>query len=220
LNLTTWVDARRPRIFIFCIHVNVGGEDIVREAQALAVSFEEKCQMQPKKKVEECCVVAGSPAWRRVVLGDIGSRGVTVSHPTNSKNSWKKETEAIRKLLQQEGKPWAQAHPLQHAHLCGLQKTERQVELLDCVLLLRCRAATLSPEDPAQLVSARRGLKWDVSQNVTIKNAAALAQTDLACTCIGALVYSYEMDRILHPEEMLQAMDWSTQTRAPSTWQS
>jgi hypothetical protein len=32
----------------------VGGEDIVREAQALAASFEEKRQMQPKKKRVLC----------------------------------------------------------------------------------------------------------------------------------------------------------------------
>ena len=63
----------------------LSGEDIVREAQALAVSFEETRQMQPKTNVEEYCVTAGSPAWRRFVLGDIGSRGVAASHPTSFK---------------------------------------------------------------------------------------------------------------------------------------
>ena len=79
----------------------MGGEDIVREAQALAVSFEEKRQMQPKKKVEEYCVTAGNPAWRRVGWGDMASRGIVVSHPTSSTDSWQKEAEAIRKLLLQ-----------------------------------------------------------------------------------------------------------------------
>ena len=77
----------------------MGGEDIVREAQALAVSFDEKRQMQPNRKVEEYCVTAGSPAWRRVVFGDIASFRNAVSHPTSSKHDWKKEIEAIRKIV-------------------------------------------------------------------------------------------------------------------------
>ena len=142
-------------------------------------------------------------------MGDIGSRGVAASHPVSVKKSWQAETEAIRHLLEQEGKPWARAHPLQHALLRGLSRTDRQVEILECALLLRCRAAHLSPEDPAQLISAMRGLKWDVSQNITTKHSATLGHTDLACTCTGALVYSFELDRILHPEEMLQATGWT-----------
>ena len=141
-------------------------------------------------------------------MGDIGSRGVAASHPVSLKKAWQTETNAIRHLLEQEGKPWAQAHPLRHAFLRGLSRTDRQVEVLECVLLLRCRAANLSPEDPAQLTSARRGLKWDVSQNVTTKQISMFSHTDLACTCTGALVYSFELDRILHPEEMLQATGW------------
>ena len=48
LNLATWIDVRRPRVFIFCVHYDVeGGEDVVRKAQAFAVSFEEQRRRQP-----------------------------------------------------------------------------------------------------------------------------------------------------------------------------
>jgi hypothetical protein len=106
--------------------------------------------------------------------------------------------------VEKEGKPWAKAHPLENAHLRGISRTDRQVEILECVLMLRCHARNMSPGD----LASRQGLKWDVSQNVSVRNKKSISTEDLGCTCTGTVVYSFELDRILHPAELLRAMGW------------
>jgi len=210
VNLMTWVRLRRPRIFIFCIHRDVGDEAMLRRAQELAYAFEAKRQTEPPKRVEDYCFPPGSSDWTRAVLGDLGGReGAAPSRPApilraGRKEAWRSETAAIREFLEKEGKPWAKAHPLQNAHLRGISRTERQVEILECVLMLRCHARNMSPDD----LASRQGLKWDVSQNVSLRNKKSLSTEDLGCTCTGAVVYSFELDRILHPAELLRAMGW------------
>jgi len=70
--------------------------------------------------------------------------------------------------------------------------------------MLRCHAVGMSPDDMA----SRQELKWDVSQNVSLKNKRTVGATDLTCMCTSALVYIFELDRLLHPAELLRAMGW------------
>ena len=121
VSLMTWVRRRRPRaVIIFCIHRDVGDEDMRRRAEALADAFEAKRQTQHPRRVEEFCFPQGSPDWNRAVLGDRRRReGVAVSHlapafRAGRKEAWRSETTAIRQFLEKEGKPWARAHPLQN----------------------------------------------------------------------------------------------------------
>ena len=69
------------------------------------------------------------------------------------------------------------ASAAEHTFPC-VTRTDRQVEIVECVLMLRCHARNMSTGD----LASRQGLKWNVSQYVSLRNE------DLGCTCAGTLV--------------------------------
>ena len=73
VNLMTWVRIRRPRAFIiFCIHRDVGDEDMRRRAEALADAYEAKRHTHPPRRVEELL----SPGEHRLESSGVGRHDI------------------------------------------------------------------------------------------------------------------------------------------------
>ena len=207
VNLSDWTDSRRPRVFIWCLHKNCGSEEVAFAARSLASDIGCQRRRTQPEAVEQHVHIAGTPEWFSVMC-DVGNRGKSNSHKLEQKRAWEPEVLRVRELIIQAGRPWAHEHPLAAAKLQGLAGTERQRAVLEAVLLIHCHLNNLDPRDAKQLNLAKRGLKWDISQNVHHSNYGALRHCVCSCLCTGALLYSFEADRLVHPGEILSSFGW------------
>ncbi len=213
-DLAAWVQIRRRRVFMWCLHHDIADAQVAEKVSALAAHIEEQRKTFPPASMAQFVFAPGTEEFRSKVLG-LGRphRAATCCTRADKqggegKAAWQQETEAIRTALRQAGCPDAGAHPLRNASLLGLAATRRQREILECVLLLRCHHCGLSATCPTQLGEARRGLTWDISQNVPHHAAKAHVTTAMSSLCTGSIIYSFAHDRCLHEEELLAGMGW------------
>ena len=207
VNLSDWTDMRRPRVFIWCLHKDCGSEELVYAAARFASDIQGKRRRTQPEAVEQHLHISGTPGWYSTVVCDVFTRGKSSSQKPG-KRAWEPEVLRIREMLLQEKRPWANESPLAAAKLQGLAGTERQRAVLEAVLLVHCHANELDPRDAEQLILARQGFKWDISQNVHCSNYQALRHCVCSCLCTGALLYSFEADRLVHPQEVLSTFGW------------
>ena len=207
VNLSDWTDSRRPRVFIWCLHKNCGSEEVAFAARSLASDIGCQRRRTQPEAVEQHLYNVGTSEWFSAV-SEVGNRGKSNSHKLEQKRAWEPEVLRVRELIIQAGRPWAHEHPLAAAKLHGLAGTERQRAVLEAVLLIHCHLNNLDPRDAKQLNLAKRGLKWDISQNVHHSNYGALRHFVCSCLCTGPLLYSFEADRLVHPGEILSSFGW------------
>ena len=207
VDQTDWTDSRRSREFIWCLHKDCGSEEVARAAANLAYDIGFWRRGTKPEAVEQHLHIVGTPAWYSV-MSQVDQRGkFNVTHSRQSR-AWETEVLRNREMLRQVGRPWANEHPLADAKLQGLTGTERQRAVLEAVFLTHCHINGLDPCDPEQFMLAKHGLKWDISQNVHHTNYQALRHC--VCSCLGTtgLLYSFEEDRLVHPEEILSSFGW------------
>ena len=207
VNLSDWTDSRRPRVFIWCLHKNCGSEEVAFAARSLASDIGCQRRRTQPEAVEQHLYNVGTSEWFSAI-SEVGNRGKSNSHKLEQKRAWEPEVLRVRELIIQAGRPWAHEHPLAAAKLQGLAGTERQRAVLEAVLLIHCHLNNLDPRDAKQLNLAKRGLKWDISQNVHHSNYGALRHCVCSCLCTGAPLYSFEADRLVHPGEILSSFGW------------
>ena len=208
VNLSDWIDVRRPRVFIWCLHKDCGAEDVVHAARTLALDIQHQRRQTPPETVEQHLHIVGTPGWYSTVMCEVVHRGKNSPTKHGARRRWEPEVQRIRDMLVQAGRPWANENPLAAAKLQGLAGTERQRAVLEAVLLLHCHTNDLDPRNAEQLLLARQSFKWDISQNVHRSNYQALRHCACSCLCTGALLYSFEVDRLVHPQEVLSTFGW------------
>ena len=207
-DVVHYMGVRRARVWMWGVRKDVGPPTIVAEARRIALSMVSAFDEFPRQRVEDHMFPEGSPEWVAKVMTDFqGRRGsaFTPCQPDSSSTRWGKEAIECRAAL---GREWAEERPMAESRLHGLSGTPRQREVLNTVLLWRCRFLDLDPRRPSDLVLAKRGLSWDVSQSLDTRRASMLRETQLSTLCTGAQVYSFEHDRRIHPEELLACFGW------------
>ena len=118
---------------------------------------------------------------------------------------WRQQVQQQRDEWHAEGRAAARAHPLASARLRGLSDNERIRESLEVNLLRACFAQDLDPAVPDQLERAKANLIADASQNYRWMSASL----DVApCFQRVSMPYSYELDRVLGPLELLRCHGW------------
>jgi hypothetical protein len=95
----------------------------------------------------------------------------------------------------------------------GLARTERQLRVLEVVLMTHCHLNNLDPRSEDDLRLAKQGLKWDVSQNIDHLRIKAFRGCPPSCVCRGVLLYSFEADRLVHPVELLSCFGWPSHVK-------
>ena len=185
------------------------------DAERIALTIERERGKLKSCPIEKFLFQVGSQQWNSKVLVELSNRGTLVSgtrQDSNTDGRWRRECDTVRAWLHEKGKAWAYTHPLEAARLRGLQGTLRQREVLECVLLLRCCNLDVDPREPEHVANAIRGLSWDISQNVDLQVRRHLRGIALPCVCTGSVVYLFEFDRIIHPQELAVAMGWASDT--------
>ena len=228
LDLQSWCNVKRPRYWIFLVHKDVGGPDIVRRARELAAAIQNDRRQYKAADLRDYMRQPGSAAWARDVLPSPYAmrpawRESRPSDPEASEAKWQKQARERRAAWKAAGHPWHAAHPLAGASLHGLSGTEREREVLEVFLLEVCHLRGLSPLDPQQLARAKVGLTADISQNLTWLRPAYDGGGHSGCGytaavyCTESKVYSFQDDRLLLPVELLGSLGWVTPTTAPRT---
>ena len=214
LNLNVWIDVKRPRAFIGCLHKGVGELSDLASAAGWVHLIEDA--ISSRDTLEQHLFVVGSDRWKSKVLLDLSSS--EYGPRQNQKDpAWERKAKAVRDALAAHGRGWAiDARPLATARLRGMSGTDRQRSLLESVLLMRCHVLDLDPTVTSQCDAAKRGLKWDISQNASMSDIGSLRTTEISCPCTGAILYSFEFDRVVHPEELASAMGWIELRPMPS----
>ncbi len=213
VDLSCWVEIRRPRVFIWCLRKDCGSQEDISVAARLADDMQAERRRTQPEAVEHHLFIDGTATWfTRVACELFRRRGGPQQKPGQSQKpgprAWEQEARHIRKWLRDAGRPWANEHPLAAAQLKGLEGTERQRAVLEGVLLAHCHWNDLDPRDEEHLQLARQGLKWDISQNVHRSHLRGLRGCECSCLCTGALLYSFEVDRLIHPAELLSCFGW------------
>ncbi len=212
-DLEAWVEIRRRRVFMWCLHHDVADARVPEEVSTLATQIEDERRTFPAARMAHFMFAPGTEEFRSKVLALDRPRG-TSGGPGGDKGKakWRKEAQAIRSALQEAGCAHASAHPLRDASLSGLGATRRQRELLECFLLLHCHHCGVSATCPKQLREAMRGLTCDISQNRHHHAAEGHASGSMASLCTSSIIYSFEHDRLVHEEELLAGMGWQSVT--------
>lgn len=210
LDMKHWVDIRRPRVFIWCLHKEFGSEaDLSRVLSSVDAAVSKRASSQPES-LEQYTYSVHSTEWSSKVALELTTRGARHTARSQQKKAYQKHTEQVRDFLRERQTPWAEAQPLARARLLGLVGTDRQREVLNCVLLAHCYHTKLDPRDELQLAQAKVGLRWDISQNFPRAKIRQMKTKTLGCACTSALIYSFEHDRLFRAEELLRVFGWQT----------
>lgn len=210
LDLKTWVNVRRPRLWLFLVHRSVGGQETADSASRLAAEIEEHRRRLPPHSLQDDFMLQPSdPEWISDVLGGLaGKARQRPKTPTQDAEEakWQIQAQTVRARLRAQGIQWADAHPLASASLRGLTGTPREREVLQVFLLLACASHGIAPTDTVELESLKHDLFCDISQNLTWLRPASGNVASVFCT--ESRLVSYGHDRLVLPEEQLAAMGW------------
>lgn len=216
LNLAAWVAISRPRVWIVCVHVDVGAERamrMAREAAHMASAIESARSSSPPEPLSGYLFQPGTPDYTRAVGAAMaGTRPPAISGPrprdlAGKEPAWKRQCRDAR-----EACGAAAVHPLADRSLTGLSGTPRQREVLEVMFLRACSRHGYDLTDPAQAAAARGRFVADVSQN---PRAGKEAVEICPCLSTGAEIYHYGLDRLITGEELLLAHGWLTQWARP-----
>ena len=223
MNLSTWLDCSRPRLYIWLIAKDVGTSAdcgaIGRQIRLLESSRPERfCA-----RVEDFMFKCGSDEWRRRVQLDLQCRGsLAVSRAVRSSTKGEQKAQGhIRSLT-----------PVGAGRLMGLTGTPRQQAMYQALVAARCAAKGCDATLPGSRASALEGFKWDFSQNLPATRLCSQAAPSegcsevdpvlsravlgpLACMVRGSLPFSFEHDRVVMAEEMLRSHGWQIGAAVP-----
>ena len=120
---------------------------------------------------------------------------------------WRADSVAVREKLAQQGCQYAMDSLWSgSATLGGLVGSLRQRDVVDVCYLSICHQLGLNPVKLDTKATVRRlELYCDVSQNV---NRSPWSRGHVRCATTSSRNYSFEMDRLMVPEEMLMAYGW------------
>ena len=218
MNLSTWLDCHRPRLYIWLIAKDVGtSEDC--DAIGEQIRFLESSRPERfRAHVEDFMFACGSEQWRQQVLLGLQCRG----------------SSATSRAAQAEtkGEQLADSHlqtlpRIQAGRLMGLQGTSRQQAMYQALVAARCVATNCDVTQQVQRANAMEGFKWDFSQNLPARSSSpedgvgvdkALRSAvcgPLACMVRQSLPYSFERDRLILAEEMLCSHGWQIGAKVP-----
>ena len=215
LDLCAWVSVRRPRWWIFAIATELGSEDLVMEACAIATEIQANRARFPPSPLNSFAMTRGTHEWdMSVLLGMSGQLEALPSRRPAEEMSWKKQVDLQRSAWRLQGIPGHDSHPLATAALRGLRGTAREREILEVYLMAASLAKGLSLNN-ADLHTASQDLTADVSQNLSWLRPDTPGVSSVFCT--GSRIYSFKEDRILLAEELLGAVGWRIPGRQPPT---
>lgn len=212
IDTKCWIDIRRPRVFIWCLHKECGSEADCAAAATLATEIQSARQSLDPEVVErhllDLCSESGRAVHKALIVREHSKCSVGSTEHIEQKRAWEKDVVLVRKWIKDAGRPWADEAPMRRFQCRGLAGTERQYNVLEAVLMAHCHLNNLDPRSDEDLRLAKQGLKWDVSQNVCYNQAKHLRHCQASCVCTGALLYCFEADRLVHPGELLSCFGW------------
>ena len=219
INTECWIDIRRPRLVMWCLHKDFGSEADCVAAATLAEQIQLARQQTTPEVVEWHLLDQSSEAGAAVHV-DIVERGhlrcndgPDEAGEKKRKRAWEKEVLHIRKWIRDQGCEWVDEGSLGQMQCRGLARTERQLRVLEVVLMTHCHLNNLDPRSEDDLRLAKQGLKWDVSQNIDHLRIKAFRGCPPSCVCRGVLLYSFEADRLVHPVELLSCFGWPSHVK-------
>ncbi len=220
LDLEPWVRLRRPRVWLFLVSRDVGGDtDSATLAAQLAEAVQAHRLRSPALSFRSFLYTPRHPRWRQVLLGCLrkgkldrpceeGRRDRPCEEGRRDRcggeGVWQRKCEALREEWRSRGLHWADDHPLMGTERRGCCQSTRVLEVLEVTLLEACRCQGLDPRRPSDMEQAKNTTWCDYSQN------EFRTHSDLpASFCTSTRPYDYSQDRIVLGEEMLLAMGWS-----------
>ena len=218
LDLCPWVSVRRPRWWIFATATELGSEDLVMEACAIAREIQANRASFPPTPLNSFAMTRGTHEWdMSVLLGMSGQLEALPNRRPADETSWKRQVDQQRSAWRFQGIPGHDSHPLATAALRGLRGTSREREVLEVHLMAASLAQGLSL-NKADLHTASHNLTADVSQNLSWLRPDIPGASSVFCT--GSRIYSFKEDRVLLAEELLGAVGWRIPGRQPPTCSS
>ena len=154
--------------------------------------------------LSRCCLPPASAAHSRLVIGrqsKVSQKELDLGH------LWRPDSIAVREKLSQDGCEYAMDNLWSgSASLGGLMCSLRQLDVIDVCYLSICHQLKLNPVLQETKETVRRlELFCDVSQNV---NLSPWSVKRLRCVTTSSRNYSFKLDRLLKPEEVMMAYGW------------
>jgi hypothetical protein len=173
---------------------------------------------EPPSPLSSCRLLTASPAHLRLVIAR--QSRITQGEPDLG-TRWRADSVAVREKLSAAGCLYAMDHLWSgSASLGGLVGSVRQRDVVDVCYLSTCHRLQLNPVLLDTKATVRRlELYCDVSQNV---NRSPWSIGYVRCATTSSRNYSFELDRLMVPEEMLMAYGWprtvaEAHTQVPAT---
>ena len=210
LDSKPWVQMRRPRVWLILMRADIGSQATVDDACRIAADIQQHREEYRPAQVREMCCAPGSKEEGALLLAlalahEERQHSSAKHQPPPAAARWRQQVQQQRDEWHAEGRAAARAHPLASARLRGLSDNERIRESLEVNLLRACFAQDLDPAVPDQLERAKANLIADASQNYRWMSASL----DVApCFQRVSMPYSYELDRVLGPLELLRCHGW------------
>ena len=215
LDAAAWVTVRRPRIWMFLVHVDCGTQDMADDASHRASAIQARRAEREPTRLHEYTFARGTDDWSRIILaGQAGQLEPRARCDSQAQASWRRQANAQRQEWRNSGIQGHDAHPLAMANLRGMRGTEREREVLEVFLISSCLQQGLSPATPDDLKKAKQNLTADISQNLSWLRPDRGHVAGVFCT--KSRVYSFAEDHLLHPVELLGSMGWKTSTTGPN----
>ena len=173
---------------------------------------------EPPSSLSSCRLLPASSAYLQLV----SQRQYNITqNEQNFGTHWRADSVAAREKLSEAGCKYAMDHLWSgSASLRGLVGSVRQRDVVDVCYLNICHLLQLNPVllDTKETVR-RLELYCDVSQNV---NRSPWSLGYVRCATTSSRNYSFSMDRLVVPEEMLMAYGWpramaEARTEVPDT---
>ena len=219
MNLSTWLDCSRPRLYMWLIAKDVGTEEDCDAIGEQIRLLESSRPEQFRARVEDFMFACGSEQWRQQVQLGLQCRGSSAS--------------SRAALTDTRGERTARDHletlpRVEAGRLLGLQGTSRQQTMYQALVAARCIAKNCDAAQKVQRAHGLQGFKWDFSQNLPTRSSSASSRAagldqvlrtavsgPLACAVRQSLPYSFEHERLILPEEMLRSHGWQIGAKVP-----
>ena len=212
LDLDCWVQAHSTRIYIFAVSADIGGEEVVARAQALAQATQRARAESSPDAWQSAILSPGTDAWVRRHLSEheVAGRGVG----DNFGHKWEKQAEALREQWARARKPHWDSRPwtspasseVSAPQFRGLPRpvAARSLVLMDLAFLATAYKMGLDPQDGANRSTIVADLLVDLSQNPQRKPWGQ----KLRRATRGWRPYVFSLDRRLWPEEGFALYGW------------
>lgn len=160
-------------------------------------------RLEPPSSLSSCFLRPASSAHFRLVT----AREKIVQGDPDLGFRWRADSVRVREKLLEAGCHHAMEHLWSGAaSLGGLVGSVRQRDVVDVCYLATCHRLSLNPALLETKAKVRLlEMYCDVSQNV---NRSPWSLGHIRCATTSSRSYSFEMDRLLTPEEVMMAYGW------------